>query len=200
MLWQCEKPLIFRILLEILKEMKTINSTFNLMPALCLDFDGTVRRTKSGEPFISNVNEIELMPNIEKVIWIYRRMGFLIFGVSNQGGVAHGYKTPQDVELEMKKTLELFTNNPFHAVKFCFHEEDGDTYPYNHKSLLRKPNIGMLALLEYEAFQYGRIVDWSRSLFVGDREEDELCAKNAGVEFQHIGDFLKKPHQFEVLS
>jgi histidinol phosphatase-like enzyme len=34
-------------------------------PALVLDFDGTIRRSKSGETFIKNFQDIELMPGID---------------------------------------------------------------------------------------------------------------------------------------
>ena len=32
------------------------------------------------------------MPGIEKIIGDYRIMGYLILGISNQGGVAHAYR------------------------------------------------------------------------------------------------------------
>lgn len=169
-----------------------------VMPALCLDFDGTIRRSKSGATFIKNAHDIELMPGIEKLIWRYRNMGWLIFGISNQAGVAHGFKLPMEIELEMDNTFKLFQNNPFHAAKFCYHDGKGKIEPYNHRSLLRKPDIGMLALMEHECYVEGYIVDWDNSLFVGDRPEDEECAKRAGIKFRHIDSFLNEPHTFEI--
>ena len=96
----------------------------------------------------------------------------------------------------MYKTLDLFKDNPFHFVKFCFHDGKGKIEPYNHRSLLRKPDIGMLAVMEVEAYEVGIVIDWDKSLFVGDRPEDEQCAKNAGITFNHIDEFLNKPHTF----
>jgi D-glycero-D-manno-heptose 1,7-bisphosphate phosphatase len=167
-------------------------------PALCLDFDGTIRRSKKGTTFIKNFEDIELIPNIEKIIWRYRNMGYLIFGISNQAGVAHGFKLPLEVELEMDKTFELFEKNPFHLAKWCFHDGKGNIEPYNHRSLLRKPDIGMLAIMELEAYKEGYVVDWDNSIFVGDRPEDEQCAKNAGIKFHHIDEFLTMPHEFKI--
>jgi histidinol phosphatase-like enzyme len=66
--------------------MRVSNRDIALRPALCLDFDGTIRKSKSGT-FIKDEKDIELMPGIEKIIWMYRNMGFLIIGISNQGGV-----------------------------------------------------------------------------------------------------------------
>lgn len=171
-----------------------------LKRALCLDLDGTVRRNKSGKSFIDNFKDIELMPGIERLIWIYRRMGYVIVGISNQGGVAHGFKLPMEIELELETTLNLFDKNPFHLVKMCYHMADGKIEPYCHRSLLRKPDIGMLAIAEMELYQNGIIVDWDNSLFVGDRPEDEQCANNAKIKYEHIDSFLVSPKEFKIQS
>lgn len=172
--------------------------SIKVVPALCLDFDGTIRRSASGKTFIENSRDIELMPGIERLIWRYRNMGWLILGISNQAGVAHGFKLPMEVELEMDVTLKQFVNNPFHIVKFCYHDGKGRIAPYNKRSLLRKPDIGMLAVMETEAFNQGFVIDWDNSLFVGDRPEDEECAKRAGIPFRYIDSFLKEPHTFKI--
>ena len=169
-----------------------------VVPALCLDMDGTVRRSASGKTFIENSRDIELMPGIEKLIWRYRNMGWLIFGISNQAGVAHGFKLPMEVELEMDVTLKQFKNNPFHSVQYCYHDDKGKIEPYCHRSLGRKPDIGMLYLMESEAWKEGYVIDWDNSLFVGDRPEDEECAKRAGIKFRHIDSFLNEPHTFII--
>lgn len=45
-----------------------LSESHKVSPALCLDFDGTIRRSKSGKTFIQNFKDIELMPNIENII------------------------------------------------------------------------------------------------------------------------------------
>jgi D-glycero-D-manno-heptose 1,7-bisphosphate phosphatase len=155
---------------------------FKLWPALCLDLDDTVRYSANGK-FINKAEDVRLFPDVEAKLWEYRDNHFLIFGVSNQGGVAHGFKTSRGVDQEIEATFMLFKRNPFHIVKCCLHEADGKVEPYNHRSLLRKPDYGMLALCEVEAFQAGYIVDWDKSLFVGDRSEDRDIADKAGIKF-----------------
>ena len=171
--------------------------TVKFTPALCLDLDGTVRKSKTGD-FIKDENDIELIPGIEKLIWKYRALGWLILGISNQGGVAHGHKRPSHIERELQATFNLFSHNPFHIVKTCYHMEGGSIEPFNHRSLFRKPDIGMLAMAEYEAWNAGYMIDWDKSVFVGDRPEDEGCAKNAGIKFRHIDDFLNGVHEFII--
>jgi D-glycero-D-manno-heptose 1,7-bisphosphate phosphatase len=173
------------------KKVATIGPS-DVKPALCLDLDGTVRYSKNGE-FINKPEDVALFDGVEDEIWEYRDKGYLIFGITNQGGVAYGYKTPKDNSAELDAMIALFERgNPFHLIKACFHHESGTIKPYNHRSLLRKPDIGMLVLCEFEAFEAGYIVDWNNSLFVGDRLEDELCAKNAGIEFQWTNDFFER--------
>lgn len=169
-----------------------------VVPALCLDLDGTVRHSKSGSQFITGPHDVALFDGVEEKIWEWRDTGHLIFGVSNQGGVAWGYKTPADNDREIDATVALFTRNPFHIIKTCLHLETGKFEPYNHRSLLRKPQVGMLALCEVEAWVQGYIVDWDRSLVVGDRPEDEELARNAGIEFSLAWDFFQREKPEEV--
>jgi histidinol phosphatase-like enzyme len=177
----------------------TKENEFVVAPALCLDLDGTVRRSKSGQAFHLGPDDLELMPGIAKIIWMYRKMNFLILGISNQAGVSWGFKTAADVNAELAATFELFgEHNPFHLVKQCYHDGNGKVFPYNYRSLLRKPDIGMLALMEVEAFSADFIIDWDKSLFVGDRQEDNDCATRAGVKFIHIDSFLTMPHEFKI--
>lgn len=74
----------------------------------------------------------------------------------------------------------------------------GKVEPFNHRSLGRKPDIGLLFEMESDSYTAGYIVDWDNSLFVGDRPEDEECAERAGISFRHIDHFLTQPHTFEI--
>jgi D-glycero-D-manno-heptose 1,7-bisphosphate phosphatase len=178
-----------------------------LTKVLYVDLDGTVRRSKSGQTFIKDETDIEEIPGIGKLLWRYREFGYVICGVSNQGGVAYGFKTSFQNELEILETVKLFEKNqeagkptihPFSIIKCCFHHENGNTEPFNHKSLFRKPNYGMLAEIEVELFNKKIIVDYDNSIFVGDRPEDEQCAASAGIKFEWIDDFLNRPHEFII--
>lgn len=175
-----------------------MGENLKLTPALCLDWDGTIRRSKSGATFIKDWKDIELIPDMERIIWRYRDHGHIIIGISNQAGVAHGFKLPMEIERERDATIELFERNPFHIVEVCFHDGKGNVEPYCHRSLLRKPDYGMLAIAEGDAYNHGYIIDWDKSLFVGDRPEDEQCAENAGIFFRSAHSFLNEPHTFEI--
>ena len=161
-------------------------------PALVVDLDGTVRFCKDDpEGFINEAEDVALYDGVEGVLWKHRDNGSLILGASNQGGVAFGFKTPQDFMAELDAMDELWERgNPFHIIKACYHHAEGDVVPYNARSLLRKPAYGMLALMELEAFREGYIIDWDESLFVGDRQEDRTCAEAAGIDFEWADSFF----------
>ncbi len=168
-------------------------SELKVKPALCLDLDGTVRRSKAGHRFIKGPEDIELIPGVEEAIIKYYENGYFIAGITNQGGVAHGFKTIEQIKEEFRITLALFKNQVFSIIAYCPNEEKGNVSSYNYRSLLRKPQIGMLVEIELGAYNmYETIVDWNKSLMVGDRTEDLECAKNAGIEFIHIQEFLEK--------
>ena len=164
-------------------------------PALVLDLDGTVRRHRDDEAgFINRAEDVALYADVEETLWRYRDEGHLILGVTNQGGVAFGFKTPESFWEELEAMEHLWERgDPFHSIKACFHHPGGTVAPYVTRSLLRKPQHGMLALMEYELYSQGYVVDWDRSLFVGDRPEDEACAAGAGIPFRWAWDFFSRP-------
>lgn len=177
-----------------MEEVTNLSPGHNLKRALVLDLDGTVRRNKNGKSFIDKLDDIELMPGMEDAIRKYRKAGYFIIAASNQGGVAHGHKIPLEIEAQLDRMISLFVHgNPFHIIKCCFHMPDGKIEPYRHRSLLRKPYIGMLAIAEMEAYNHMVVIDWDKSLFVGDQPEDEQCAKNADVPFKYVDKFLSEP-------
>lgn len=173
--------------------MATKASDWVVKPALCLDLDGTIRYNKndpSEAGFINRADDIALYPDVEAKLHEYRNNGWLIVGVSNQGGVAFGYKTGLDVDAEVQRTLDLFEQNPFHTIQISFHHPYGTLEPYNHRSLGRKPDTGMLVMAEQLAFEASIVIDWDSSIMVGDRDEDRELAENARIGFVWANDFF----------
>jgi len=166
---------------------------------LALDLDGTVRQGKNGG-FINHPDDVEIIPGVEPIIWRWRRAGYIVAGITNQGGVAHGFMTPELADQGILQTTQLFDENPFHLIKSAYHDAAGKVEPYCHRSLLRKPDMGMLVLIEYELHAtFGIVADWDQSLMVGDRPEDQECAKRAGIDFHWAKDFFD-PQKQEVIE
>lgn len=166
-------------------------SAFEVKPALCLDLDGTIRFNREDPGgFITDARQVAVFEDVEPKLWEYKDRGYLIFGVTNQGGVAHGHKTPADVRLEHGVTVAQFGRQPFDAIRVCYAMAGGSVEPYSHRSFCRKPEIGMLAIFECDLGERGIIVDWDNSLMVGNSKEDQDFARRAKIEFRWARDFF----------
>ena len=172
------------------KVYKELEGGSLLCPVLVLDIDGTLQKSKSGNEFVSGVDDIELLPNVLEVVSAYREKGYVIVLATNQGGVAYGHKTVQDVTDEVHHLAGLFPSGVVFAGFAALSMEGGNVPAYSYRSLLRKPNYGMLVQAEIGMQDRGLIADWDNSIFVGDRDSDQQCAQAAGVKFVHAKDFF----------
>lgn len=161
----------------------------NMQPALLLDLDGTVRHNPTGK-FINQLGQQALLPDVEARIWEYKERGYLVIGVSNQGGVAFGIMTPELEQALVAETRTLFDRDPFDAMFVCYAMPNGKLPQFSYRSLCRKPEYGMLVQAELHFYAQGIIIDWENSLMVGDREEDRAAAQTAGVYYKHAADFF----------
>lgn len=176
--------------------MEDLTPKVTLRPTLLLNLDGTVRKSKSGHTFIQDAEDMEIYnPLVEEVVWQYKIRGFMIFGVTNQGGVAHGYKKLADILPESIATQKLFKRNPFDFIFYCAHDPKGNKVPFNTRSLLRKPYYGMAVQAELMAREHaGIILDWDNSVMIGDRPEDRDMAKAISVKYLHPDEAFTLTH------
>ena len=164
-------------------------------PALFVDLDGTIRRPIGGvNEFIKGAWDIELLPNSEEILWKWKEeQDYLVFGISNQGGVACGFKTHDQVVKETLATLKLFNYSPFDWLGLALSMDRGNRQGINGRSVSRKPGAGMVALAEQWADEtLGVVIDYEDSIFVGDRPEDEMCALRAGLDFRQADVFFRR--------
>lgn len=173
-------------------------SEFRSAPVLVLDLDGTVRFSKNG-PFVNKAEDIGIYPDVMPKINAMMEEGFLPIFVTNQGGVAFGYTTVNDVQESVMKTIYLLAGKVAMAFSAFGHVE-GTVEPFRYRSLHRKPEIGMLAMAEAEMMKNNVFPDWDASVMVGDRPEDEECARRAGIRFQWAWEFFNRPHPDEGRS
>jgi len=167
-------------------------------PAIVADFDGTIRHPPEGKEFINHPEHVRLYDGVFEKLWHHRNHGHVILGLTNQGGVAFGHKTPDDMLREVHRMRQIGeergTRWPFHEWYAVFLMEGGSVGPYSARSLCRKPAYGGLAVLHRRLWENHSLrVDWDRSIFVGDSEADFGCAKNAGLQFLHAEKFRGAP-------
>lgn len=114
--------------------------------------------------------------------------GGRIIGASNQGGIALGHCTMENVARAMAKTYED-SERLFDKIAFCRHHPQAKDPEYA-RCWCRKPSPGMVieAALDL-ARATGEIYPPHLALFVGDREEDRGCAATLNMDFMLAKDW-----------
>ena len=144
--------------------------------ALFLDLDDTVRTSKTGKPPNEPSDQV-LMPNRKKIIHDYKKKGYKIIAVTNQGGIGLGYLTKEQCQAclyDINEKLDM----AFDLMLFAPHKPDDEHYD-------TKPNPGMLLKARHK---YN--INMKDSIMVGDRDSDKLAAERAGVPFKWAKDFF----------
>jgi D-glycero-D-manno-heptose 1,7-bisphosphate phosphatase len=159
-------------------------------PVLYLDLDGTVRHghDELGR-FVNGPKDVVIFPEAVEMMRRWKAGGGRIIGVSNQGGIALGYLTESSCAEAMMKTYQL-TNHLFDKIAWCHHHPKAE-HPEMARCWCRKPSPGLLieAALDLAGKHRGEIYPPYMALMVGDRPEDEECARIAGIDFQWAADW-----------
>lgn len=148
--------------------------------AVILDYDGTLRTTKSGEKYPRSPDDIAILPGRAEKLARLKADGWLLFGVSNQGDVARGKLSEADARACFARTNALLGHDI--EVRFCPHD------PAPISCWCRKPMPGFGVEI---AVLHG--LDPARCVMVGDQTTDETFAKRAGFAFEHADRFFATP-------
>lgn len=150
---------------------------------LYIDLDGTVRRGKAElGRFVNKADDVELFDGVKERLWRYRYAGWRILGVTNQGGVALGIMSHEDLDANLARTM-LLTGRAFDAIIACTHHPNAKD-PELRDCECRKPKIGGLRVATQALERlHDEVCSVDQCLFVGDRPEDEECAGTAGIPF-----------------
>jgi D-glycero-D-manno-heptose 1,7-bisphosphate phosphatase len=154
------------------------------VPVMYLDIDGTVRQGKDDAlgKFVNGPEDVVVFPEAVAQMRAWKAKGGRIVGVSNQGGVALGildYRTVLAAMMETHNQCEGL----FDKIAFCTHHPDAKD-PEMARCWCRKPKPGLVieAALDLSE-RYGEIYPPHLGLFVGDRDEDQECARLASLDF-----------------
>lgn len=144
-------------------------------PALFLDRDGVIN---ADHAYVCRQEDFEFVDGIFKLCRYAKKLGYLIFVVTNQAGIGRGFYTEQDFLKLTEWMCGIFSAEGvvIDKVYFCpFHPEHG-VGKYKVNSPFRKPGPGMIL---QAAEEFG--VDLARSVLVGDKETDIQAGIAAGV-------------------
>lgn len=161
------------------------------VPVLYLDIDGTVRQSvdELGR-FVNGPEDVHVFPAAVEMMARWKDGGGRIVGVSNQGGIAMGHVTADDVAKAMTETHRQ-ANELFDLIVWCSHHPDADD-PEMARCWCRKPSAGAVVEAVHglaDKVGGGEIYPPYMGLFVGDRPEDAECAQRAGLDFEWAVDW-----------
>jgi histidinol-phosphate phosphatase family protein len=147
--------------------------------AVFLDRDGVLNEEAG---FIANPDDLRLLPGSAAAVRRLNRAGLLAVAVTNQAVVAHGECTENELKAVHTRLETLLGREGAYLdrIYYCPHHPDKG-FPGERPELkivcdCRKPAVGMLRRAERDMH-----IDLARSLLVGDRTSDILCARQAGV-------------------
>jgi D-glycero-D-manno-heptose 1,7-bisphosphate phosphatase len=134
-----------------------------------LDRDGTIIEDVGG--YITDPNQAVPISGSLSAIKMLRDRGHRIVIITNQGGIAKGLQTQQQVENVHKRLLEIFGQSGITSI---------DAIYYSMSSLkddiFAKPNVGMFKRAKDELK-----VDWKKGWYVGDKISDLKAADKVGA-------------------
>lgn len=159
------------------------------VPVLYLDLDGTVRHGKDElGRFVNGPEDVVVFPEAVVMMRRWKSGGGRIIGVSNQGGIALGIVSFALVAAAMTETHRQ-AGGLFDKIAWCSHHPDAK-HPENARCWCRKPSPGLLIEAALDLAQHHHeFYPPYMGLMVGDRPEDEECARLAGLDFQSAADW-----------
>jgi len=137
-----------------------------LFPAVFVDRDGTIMHDAD---YCSNPKQVRIFPGVPEALGRLKAAGFKLIIITNQSGIGRGLITMGQYRAVEEKVLRELGPDLIEATYFC------PDVPGQHSSW-RKPAPGMILQASRE-----HRIDRSRSFFIGDKEIDAECGRNAGA-------------------
>lgn len=146
--------------------MHTHNNT--QQKAIFLDRDGVINVEKE---YLHTIEEFEFIDGVIEALLYLQSLGFALFVITNQSGIARGYYKEEDfIILTQWMVADLAQAGVvISRVEFCPHGP-------NSTCNCRKPKIGMI-----EQIALHHSIDFSNSWIIGDKQSDIECGKNSGI-------------------
>ena len=147
----------------------------NKGPAVFLDRDGTLN-VEHG--YVHEIDNFQFIDGAIEALQELKKMGFALVLITNQSGIARGmFSEDQFMQLTEWMDWSLADRDvDLDGIYFCPHLPDAPVEAYRQECDCRKPHPGMLL-----SAQKHLDIDMAASYMVGDKTEDVLAGKAAGV-------------------
>ena len=162
--------------IEVVEFKREHNPTYT-NKALILDYDGTLRKTKSGAEYPVDPADIEVLPGRTEKLKEYAAQGYRLLGVSNQSGVAKGLLTMETAKACFEQTNKLLGLDIDYT--FCPHQ----SAPISCYCRKPMPGRGVEFIEKYK-------LDPRECVMIGDLKTDETFAKRSGFRYFNEAEFF----------
>ena len=150
--------------------------------AVFFDRDGTINEDIG---YLHEFKKFKLRKNILKSLIYLKKKNVLLFLITNQAGIGKKKFSMKQFILFQRKFKSYFFNYDifFDDIMFCpFHPKAVIT-KYKKQSLYRKPgNLMVKSVLKRWD------INVKKSLFIGDKKIDELCANKSKIKFLYYAE------------
>jgi len=137
-----------------------------LSAAVFIDRDGTIIEDAD---YCSHPKQVNIFPGVPQALRRLKSKGFKVIVITNQSGIGRGFFTVDEYRSVESEVSRQLGHGLIDATYFC------PDVPGQHSSH-RKPSPGMILQAKQE-----HQIDLVRSFFIGDKEIDVECGRNAGV-------------------
>jgi aryl-alcohol dehydrogenase-like predicted oxidoreductase/histidinol phosphatase-like enzyme/predicted kinase len=146
--------------------------------ALILEYEGVLRRSRSGARSPLDPEDIETLPSRRETLLRYREEGYWLAGLTWQPGIAEGTTTKAEVERTLARTRELLALEI--ESLYCPHG-GGPPVCWCRKPL---PGLGVLLIEKYR-------LDPARCIHVGRSPADRSFAERLGFRYVDAEEFFR---------
>lgn len=137
-----------------------------LSPAVFLDRDGTLMRDVD---YCGDPQDVHLFARTAEALRKLKKAGYKLIIVTNQSAIGRGYFNEAAYRAVEREVARQLGEDLIDATYFCPHAP-------NYECECRKPRPGMILQGARE-----HRLDLGRSFFIGDKQSDVECGRNAGV-------------------
>ena len=143
--------------------------------AVFFDRDGVLNEDVA---YLYKIEDLRWVAGAREAVAYLTQLGYKIFIVTNQSGIARGYYTAaqmHELHAYMRKELAA-CGGKIEKIYYCPHHPEGSVAEYTCVCNCRKPKPGMLlqAFSEYD-------IDKEQSFLIGDGKRDVEAAEAAGI-------------------
>jgi D-glycero-D-manno-heptose 1,7-bisphosphate phosphatase len=137
-----------------------------LSAAVFIDRDGTIIEDAD---YCSQPKQVKVFPDVPQALRRLKSNGFKLIVITNQSGIGRGFFTVDEYRSVESEVSRQLGHGLIAATYFC---PDVPGQISSH----RKPSPGMILQAKRD-----HQIDLTRSFFIGDKEIDVECGRNAGV-------------------